>query len=49
VELSAAVAKCTPTGIKFRFLKLKDSRSMNVKDDAVRYYKKRANYRRLHW
>ena len=43
VQLSAAVAKCTPTGIKFRFLKLKDNRSMNFKDDAVRYYKTKAD------
>jgi len=43
VQLSAAVAKCTPTGIKFDFLKLKDNRSMNFKDDAVRYYKTRAD------
>src|SRR5881396_870156 len=43
VQLSAAVAKCTPTGIKFRFLKLKDNRSMNFKDDAVKYYKTKAD------
>jgi 2-hydroxy-3-keto-5-methylthiopentenyl-1-phosphate phosphatase len=43
VQLSTAVAKCTPTGIKFDFLKLKDNRSMNLKDDAVRYYKTRAD------
>ncbi|TMI31392.1 hypothetical protein E6H27_06445 [Candidatus Bathyarchaeota archaeon] len=43
VELYAAAAKCTPTGIKFDFLKLKDNRSMNFKDDAVRYYKTRAD------
>lgn len=43
VELIAATAKCTPTGIKFDFLKLKDKRSRNFKDDAVRYYKTRAD------
>jgi len=43
VQLSAAVAKCTLTGIKFRFLKLKDNRSMNFKDDAVKYYKTKAD------
>jgi HAD superfamily phosphoserine phosphatase-like hydrolase len=43
VELSAAVAKCTPTGIKFDFLKLRDKRSMNFKDDMVRYYKTKAD------
>src|SRR6266568_5052875 len=42
VEVFAAVAKCTPMGIKFDFLKLKDKRSMNFKDDTVRYYKTRA-------
>jgi 2-hydroxy-3-keto-5-methylthiopentenyl-1-phosphate phosphatase len=39
VELFAATAKCTPKGIKFDFPKLKDKRSMNFKDDTVRYYK----------
>jgi HAD superfamily phosphoserine phosphatase-like hydrolase len=39
VELFAAAAKCTPKGIKFDFPKLKDKRSMNFKDDTVRYYK----------
>jgi len=43
VELYAAAAKCTPTGIKFDFLKPKDNRSMNFKDDAVRYYKTKAD------
>ena len=43
IELFAAVAKCTPMGIKFDFLKLKDNRSVNFKDDAVRYYKARAD------
>jgi HAD superfamily phosphoserine phosphatase-like hydrolase len=43
VELSAAVAKCTPTGIKFDFLKLRDKRSMSFKDDMVRYYKTKAD------
>jgi len=43
VELFAAVAKCTPMGIKFDFRKLKDNRSMNLKDDTVRYYKTRAD------
>ena len=43
VELFAAVAKCTRMGIKFDFLKLKDNRSMNFKDDTVRYYKTRAD------
>ena len=32
-----------PTGIKFRFLKLKDNRSMNLKDDVVRSYRTRAD------
>jgi len=41
VQVSAAVAKCAPTGIKFRFLKLKDNRSMNFKD-VVRSYRTRA-------
>src|SRR3989442_5074751 len=35
--------ECTPMGIKFDFLKLKDNRSMNFKDDTVRYYKTRAD------
>jgi len=43
VQLSTAVAKCTPMGIKFDFLKPKDSRSINFKDDAVRYYKTKAD------
>jgi HAD superfamily phosphoserine phosphatase-like hydrolase len=43
VELFAAVAKCTPMGIKFDFLKLKDNRSISFKDDTVRYYKTRAD------
>ena len=43
VQVSAAVAKCAPTGIKFRFLKLKDNRSMNFKDDVVRSYRTRAD------
>jgi HAD superfamily phosphoserine phosphatase-like hydrolase len=43
VELFAAVATCTPRGIKFDFLKLKDNRSISFKDDVVRYYKTRAD------
>ncbi len=43
VELFAAAAKCTPKGIKFDFPKLKDKRSMNFKDDTVRYFKTRAD------
>ena len=43
VELFAAAAKCSPTGIKFDFPKLKDNRSINFKDDTVRYYKTRAD------
>ena len=42
VDLFAASAKCTPTGIKFKWPKLKSKRSMNFKDDLVRYYKRRA-------
>jgi len=43
VELFAASAKCTPTGIKFKWPKLKSNRSMNLKDDMVRYYKQKAD------
>jgi HAD superfamily phosphoserine phosphatase-like hydrolase len=43
VELFAATANCTPTGIKFDFPKLKDNRSISFKDDTVRYYKTRAD------
>jgi HAD superfamily phosphoserine phosphatase-like hydrolase len=43
VDLFAAVAKCTPMGIKFDFLKLTDNRSISFKDDTVRYYKTRAD------
>jgi 2-hydroxy-3-keto-5-methylthiopentenyl-1-phosphate phosphatase len=43
VELFSAVATCTPRGIKFDFLKLKDNRSISFKDDVVRYYKTRAD------
>ena len=43
MELYAAAAKCTPTGIKFDFPKLKDSRSISLKDDTVRYYKTKAD------
>jgi len=43
VELVAASAKCTPTGIKFEWPKLKSNRSINLKDDMVRYYKRRAD------
>jgi len=43
VELFAASAKCTPTGIKFKWPKPKSNRSMNLKDDMVRYYKRRAD------
>ncbi len=41
--LYAAAAKCTPTGIKFDFPKLKDKRSISLKDDTVRYYKTKAD------
>jgi len=43
LELFAASAKCTPTGIKFKWPKPKSNRSMNLKDDMVRYYKRRAD------
>jgi len=43
VELFAASAKCTPTGIKFAWPKMKSNRSMNLKDDIVRYYKRSAD------
>ncbi len=43
VDLFAASAKCTPIGIKFEWPKLKSNRSMNLKDDMVRYYKQRAD------
>ncbi len=43
LELFAASAKCTPTGIKFKWPKLKSNRSMNLKDDMVRYYKQKAD------
>ena len=43
VELFAAAAKCSPTGIKFDFPQLKDNRSINFKDDTVRYYKTKAD------
>ncbi|OLD12643.1 MAG: hypothetical protein AUI50_01855 [Crenarchaeota archaeon 13_1_40CM_2_52_14] len=43
VKLYAAAAKCTPTGIKFDFPKLKDNRSISLKDDTVRYYKTKAD------
>ena len=43
VELFAAAAKFTQIGIKFDFPKLKDNRSINFKDDTVRYYKTRAD------
>jgi 2-hydroxy-3-keto-5-methylthiopentenyl-1-phosphate phosphatase len=38
-ELFAAKANCSPAGIKFAFPKLKDNRSISLKDDTVRYYK----------
>jgi HAD superfamily phosphoserine phosphatase-like hydrolase len=43
VQLFAAVAKCTPIGIKFDFPKLKDNRSISLKDDTVRFYKTKAD------
>ena len=43
VELYAAAAKCTPTGIRFDFPKPKDNRSISLKDDIVRYYKTKAD------
>ena len=42
VELFAAAAKCTPTGIKFNFVKLKDNRSISFKDDTARYWETKA-------
>jgi 2-hydroxy-3-keto-5-methylthiopentenyl-1-phosphate phosphatase len=42
VKLYAAAAKCTSTGIRFEFPKLKDNRSISLKDDTVRYYKSKA-------
>jgi 2-hydroxy-3-keto-5-methylthiopentenyl-1-phosphate phosphatase len=42
LELCAAKASCTPTGIKFDFPKLKDNRSISFKDDTVRCYKTKA-------
>ena len=43
VGLYAAKAKCTPTGITFDFPKPKNSKSVNFKDDMVRYYKQKAD------
>src|SRR5260370_24313574 len=43
VELFAASAKCTSTGIKFEWPELKSNRSMNLKDDMVRYYKRKVD------
>ena len=43
VELCAASAKARPTGIKFKWPKPKSNRSMNFKDDMVRYYKQKAD------
>lgn len=43
VKLYAAAAKCTSLGIKFDFPKLKDNRSINFKDDTVRYHKTKAD------
>jgi 2-hydroxy-3-keto-5-methylthiopentenyl-1-phosphate phosphatase len=43
VELFAAEAKCTRTGIKFEWPKLRSNQSVNLKDDMVRYYKQRAD------
>ena len=43
VELVAASAKCTPTGIQFEWPKLKSDRSVNLKDDMVRCYKQKAD------
>jgi 2-hydroxy-3-keto-5-methylthiopentenyl-1-phosphate phosphatase len=43
MELFAASAKVTSNGIKFEWPKLKSNRSMNLKDDMVRYYKRRAD------
>ncbi len=43
VDLFAASAKCTPTGVKFEWPKLKSNRSINLKDDMVRYYKQKAD------
>jgi 2-hydroxy-3-keto-5-methylthiopentenyl-1-phosphate phosphatase len=43
VELFAASARPTRTGIKFEWPTLKNNRSVNLKDDMVRYYKQRAD------
>src|SRR5437879_3896076 len=43
VDLFVASAKCTPTGVKFEWPKLKSNRSINLKDDMVRYYKQKAD------
>jgi 2-hydroxy-3-keto-5-methylthiopentenyl-1-phosphate phosphatase len=43
VELFAASANCTSSGIKFEWPMMKSNRSMNFKDDMVRYYKRRAD------
>lgn len=43
VELFAALARCTRTGIKFEWPKLRSNQSVNLKDDMVRYYKQRAD------
>jgi 2-hydroxy-3-keto-5-methylthiopentenyl-1-phosphate phosphatase len=43
VELFAAKAKCTSTGIKFEWSRPKDNRSVSFKDDMVRYYKTKAD------
>jgi 2-hydroxy-3-keto-5-methylthiopentenyl-1-phosphate phosphatase len=43
VEPYAAKARCTPTGINFDWPKPKSNRSLNFKDDMVRYYKTKAD------
>ena len=43
VGLYASKANCTPTGIIFDFPKPKNRKSVNFKDDMVRYYKQKAD------
>jgi 2-hydroxy-3-keto-5-methylthiopentenyl-1-phosphate phosphatase len=42
VQLYAAKARCTHTGIKFDWVKPRSKKSVNFKDDMVRYYKQKA-------
>jgi 2-hydroxy-3-keto-5-methylthiopentenyl-1-phosphate phosphatase len=43
LEVYAAKATCTTQGIMFDFPKPKNNKSLNLKDDMVRYYKQRAD------